>query len=50
MNKIKTLQCPERFRKQCLNTVNSYGCRLRYFNQRCLYAFSLKNKEKEIKK
>lgn len=45
MNKLKEIKCPERFRKQCLNTVNSYGCKLRYFNNKCMFAI---HKFKEV--
>lgn len=50
MSKLTVLKCPDRFKKQCLSVHCSYGCKLRFFNQRCFYALSLKNKEvKEVK-
>lgn len=48
MKKIKPIKCDKTLKEQCLSNYNSYACKLRYFNCRCLMA--LKLKEKEIKK
>ena len=48
MKKIKSIKCDKILKEQCLSKHNSYACKLRYFNGRCLMA--LKLKEKEIEK
>lgn len=48
MEKIKvTIKCDAKIKEQCLSEHNSYACRLRYFNGRCIMA--LKNKTEENK-
>ena len=47
LGKQQNVKCIKVFKEQCLSEHNSYACKLRYFNGRCLMALKLKEKEQK---
>lgn len=41
------IKCDEKFKKQCLSQHNSYSCKVRYFNGRCLMAMKENQKNEK---
>lgn len=48
MTNNKKIVCPLYLQRQCLNPVNSKGCKLRYFNRDCLLAIKEKKQAEKV--
>lgn len=42
------IKCDKTTQSQCVLSVNSYGCKLRYFNKQCMLAIKEQKNDKTI--